>query len=294
MQLEAKCHEFAYFATLTYRPEDLPPGGTLVRADMAGFLKRFRARLDYERPGARVRFSGCGEYGSGDGKRPHYHLLLYLGATPLERLQPWRRTDSGELTYRSTLVEEAWGKGHVELGAVTPASCDYVAGYTLKKQHRGTAADYLRRHDDRTGETWQVAPEFSRHSTHPGIGALWFQKWPEDVIGSGGEFAITLPGGVHRTVPGYFLRLLKRSSDRVARGLPPLPGLEVYAGAEDIIAKAREQRAGERTLRDLARVDGCREKLAAMHVSERERIAEYREHMLRAREFKRATSGDVL
>lgn len=282
MQLEAACHEFAYFATLTYAPEFLPQGGTLVPSHMSGFLKRFRARLDYEFPGARLRFSGCGEYGT-LGQRPHYHVLLYLGSTVLPDLRPWRRSESRELLHRSELVEEAWGMGHVELGSVTPKSCDYVAGYVLKGQHRGTTEAYLRRTDPETGETWQVAPEFSRHSTRPGIGATWFQQWPRDVVGSDGRAGIVLRGGLRRSVPAYFLRLLKRSSARVAAGLPPLEGLEGLDGLEDVIAAERELRGRERSALDLRSAGGDRELLAAMQAADRERVAEYREHMLSQR-----------
>lgn len=268
-------HEFAYFATLTYEPEFLPDGATLVPSHLSAFLKRLRRRLEYLFPGARMRFSACGEYGT-EGRRPHFHVMLFLGSTALPDLYPWRRSDAGELLYRSTLVEEAWGMGHVELGSVTPASCDYVSKYSLKRITGDRALEYLRRFDGETGETWQVAPEFSRHSTRPGIGAPWFLKWHCDVVSVDGKAGIVLAGGERRSVPGYFLRLLKRSSERVASGKPALPGLEGLEGIEDIVSLARSEDAAERAVADLRKVSGDRRLLAAMMERDRERVAEYR------------------
>lgn len=292
MQLEAKCHEFGYFVTLTYAPEHLPEGGALVRAHPEQFLKRFRSRFAYHFRGALVRHAGCGEYGE-DGQRPHYHVVLYTGATSLPDLYPWRKSDSGHLLYRSPLVEEAWGMGHVEIGSVTEDVCDYVAGYILKKQQRGSDAEYLARHCDVTGKRWEVPPEFAFFSRRPGIGMTWFQRFPGDVLGDG-KFRVVLRGGEPRSMPVYFLRLLERSSQRVARGLPAIPGLEAYAGMEDVIRKARDEAARDRTTFDLRKVGGSREALAKMHADDRERVAEVREYALKQSALLRGGSRDVL
>lgn len=281
MQLEARCHAFAYFITLTYAPEFLPPGATLVPDHLSGFLKRLRARLQYDEPSARVRFAGVGEYGE-KGKRPHYHLMAYTGDTQLA-LKPWRRSESGELLHRSALVESAWGMGSCEIGAVTPRSCDYVAGYLLKGTkarpgRRGSDDEYLTRFDSQTGEVWKVAPEFGRYSNRPGIGAPWFQRWPHDVIGSDGSFCITLRGGDRRPVPGYFLRLLKRNTERVAAGLPPLDGLEDFTDAESLVSMARFEAGQKRAASDLSDVGGDRQMLAALRAADQKRVEEFWSH----------------
>lgn len=279
MQLEARCHEFAYFATLTYADEFLPEGKSLWKPHVPQFLNRFRARLRDRVRGARVRFSGCGEYGT-QGLRPHYHLMLFLGETELGDLSPWRRSESGELMYRSTLLEQSWGMGQCELGSVTPQSCDYVAGYVVKKLGGDRQAEFLRRIDEATGESFSVSPEFACHSRMPGIGALWFQKWHGDVVAADGKAEIVLRGGERRSMPDYFLRLLKRNSERVAAGKPPIEGLEGLEDLDAVIAGARSRAAGERTLRELRDVGGDRELLAAMHAKDRERVAAYREYLL--------------
>ena len=69
---ESKCYDDNCFVTLTYSPEHLPKGGTLVRKHLQDFIKRLRtANLD-----RKIRVFYCGEYGS-ELSRPHYHLCLF-------------------------------------------------------------------------------------------------------------------------------------------------------------------------------------------------------------------------
>lgn len=314
MQLEAKMHEFGYFATLTYDDEFLPDCGSLVPADLSGFLKRLRANLDYRVPGARVRFSGCGEYGK-QRKRPHYHVMLFLGDLALPDLFPWRESESGETLYRSKFVEDAWKKGFVELGGVTAGSCDYVAKYMLKQVRGDRVSEYLLRSDDVTGEVLKsshaagtphsVLPEFTKHSTHPGIGASWFAKWHRDVVSIDGKAGIVLRGGERRSVPVYFLRMLKNNSqlrfdiEQHEAGMVGLegaalkearkrlvsmrarlvPGLEGLDGIEDIVKLSRSIDGRAFAVKELREVGGDRVLLAAMQVAERERISEYRAYL---------------
>lgn len=137
IMLEASVHAKASFVTLTYSPENLPPGGTLVPRDLQLFLKRVRKRAD-------VRFFGVGEYGDLSG-RPHYHLALF-GIAPEEH---------------EVFVAPSWQAGFSYSGTLTCDSAQYIAGYVTKKM---TSKDDVRlngRH-----------PEFARMSLRPGIGAL--------------------------------------------------------------------------------------------------------------------------
>lgn len=272
-------HAAAYFVTLTYAPEHLPPGGTLRPMDLVAFLKRYRTRLARAFPGARLRFGGCGEYGT-KGKRPHYHAMLFQHEVALPDLVPWRRTEHGEVLYRSALVESAWGLGHVEIGTVTAASCNYVASYVVKRVTGDAAAEYLRRHDGATGETWQVAPEFWRASRMPGIGAPWFLKWHRDVVQVNGAWQLVLRGGERHAVPAYFMRLLERNSHRISLGLDPLPGLESLAGIEDVVASERSAVGRRLAVQALAKHNGDRAALAAAELRDRERNDEYQALMI--------------
>jgi hypothetical protein len=274
MRLEAEMHAHSYFATLTYGDEHVPRDGSLRPSDLVRFIRDYRYRVRCLVPGATVRFAGCGEYGT-QGKRPHFHVMLFQGDAELPDLVPWRRADGGEVIMRSALVEEAWGLGFVELGSVSAASCNYVTNYVVKRVTGDAAAEYLRRHDGATGETWQVSPEFFRASRMPGIGAPWFLKWHRDVVQSDGRFELVLRGGERHSVPPYFFRLLERSAHRVTLGKEPLPGLEGLDGIEDVVAMHRGSVGARLAMEALAKVNGDRVALAAVEAADRARIAEY-------------------
>lgn len=139
IMLESLTHAHCSFLTLTYAPEHLPDGGTLVPRDVQLFLKRLRKVI----APLTLRYFFVGEYGD-QSQRPHYHAALFgLG---VEHIQ---------------YVQSAWPYGHVHLGDLSFESSGYIAGYVTKKL---TAKDDLRlngRH-----------PEFSRMSLRPGIGAV--------------------------------------------------------------------------------------------------------------------------
>lgn len=135
--LESFIHRDCCFLTLTYAPEHIPEGGTLVPRDVQLFLKRLRKSVP-----VKIRYFFVGEYGD-ISERPHYHAAIFgLPVTAVD------------------IMQNAWGKGHVYLGDLTPDSARYVAGYVTKKM---TGKDDMRlngRH-----------PEFARMSLRPGIGA---------------------------------------------------------------------------------------------------------------------------
>jgi len=125
------------FVTLTYRPEDLPPGGTLVPKHTQNWFKRLRKEL----PPSSLRYYLVGEYGD-QSQRPHYHAAIF-GLGP-----------------QSSLFQETWKKGRVYPGTLTPHSAQYIAGYVTKKLTKKDDPALQGRH-----------PEFARMSNRPGIAA---------------------------------------------------------------------------------------------------------------------------
>ena len=148
--LESLGHENNYFLTLTYDDDHLPSSGALQREDVQKFLKRFRARF------GKVRYFGCGEYGT-KNKRPHYHLILF-GAN----ITDLRHVGNG--LYESKIVKEIWPFGFHYLGFVSYASCNYVAQYSTKKV------------------VGDVSDEFLMASTDPGIGYDWCKEHLSKVL----------------------------------------------------------------------------------------------------------------
>lgn len=195
MMLEALVHPSASFATLTYSPENLPDGGTLVPRDLQLWLKRFR-----KQSGVPVRYFGVGEYGDFSW-RPHYHLALFGVGREAE-----------------PLVRSTWGLGHVMLGDLTLASAGYIAGYVTKKM--------TQQKDDRLEGRF---PEFARMSTRPGIGAPAIgdvaaalqNRHGWDEIGRTGDVPAALRVGPSKMPLGRYLRgRLRLAMNFVEKGEP--------------------------------------------------------------------------
>lgn len=150
--------------TLTYAPEHLPPGGTLIPEHLSGFVKRVRARIGLAQS---LRFFGVGEYGDRT-QRPHYHLIVFgLG-----------------VGYASTF-KACWRFGSVDVRELSSNFCTYICGYIVKGM-RGRA-------DLRLGGRY---PEFVRSSRRPGIGALAVDALVDSFTRPGGVEAIRQEGDI--------------------------------------------------------------------------------------------------
>lgn len=197
MAHELQLHERSSFVTLTFSDEYLPPDYSVNVRDLQLFMKRLRKALGHER----VRYFACGEYGDNNG-RPHYHLLLYGYDFPDRVI--WRRTGSGQFTYRSAFLESVWPFGHCEVGTVTLQSMNYVARYMLKKINGEAKEEHYLRVHPLTGELCRVNQEFVVMSSRPGIGSGWFEKFASDAFPS--DFVVI--DGVKRPVPRYYMKKL--------------------------------------------------------------------------------------
>lgn len=132
------------FLTLTY--EKAPP--FLIKKDLSDFIKRLRNA----HPDIKIRFFGCGEYGS-KNDRPHFHVLIFGYGFPDKKLI---KSYEGSNLYQSQELSKLWKFGLSSIGEVCLKSCAYVARYTSKKvgSSRGD--------------------EFVLMSRRPGIGAKFF------------------------------------------------------------------------------------------------------------------------
>lgn len=204
---ELKYHNTACFITLTYRPEDLPKNGTLVKKHFQDFMKRLRAR----NPDTRISYYMCGEYGQvcdNCGKsyplhkpshknysgctewskglgRPHYHAILY--GIDFTDKKEWKTSKAESIIYTSETLDNIWGKGFTTIGDVTFESCAYVARYVTKKMN-GEKAEFhyskILEYDSETGEatkTVMLEPEYATMSRNPAIGLQWIEDYMSDV-----------------------------------------------------------------------------------------------------------------
>lgn len=130
---ETQIHICNYFLTLTYSDDNLPLNDNgdslIVKYDLQLFFKRLRKRN-------KCRYFAVGEYGTKYG-RAHYHAIIFA-KKPIQ--------------YET--FQQAWGKGFIHLGNVTPKSIQYVAKYILKK----------------SGSDKDRPPPFALMSRRPGLG----------------------------------------------------------------------------------------------------------------------------
>lgn len=132
---ENKVSQSAHFLTLTYDDSTIPIGDecySLCKSDVQLFTKKLRKASE-----TKLRYYTVGEYGTLTD-RPHYHSIMF-----------------GMLPNLCAKLPEIWGKGHVQIGDVTPASIHYVTKYVINKK------------SDVKGRE----PPFSLMSRRPGIGS---------------------------------------------------------------------------------------------------------------------------
>lgn len=126
LQQEQKNAGNSVFLTLTYNEENIVLGKndipTLYKKDYQDFIKRLRknCKKHYTRSEAKnsIKYYACGEYGSSETSRPHYHAILF------------NHPDA----YRNNieLFEKDWGKGIITATPVTPERIYYTTGYVIK------------------------------------------------------------------------------------------------------------------------------------------------------------------
>lgn len=228
MMHEAQSSEHQYghsFVTLTYRDKNASTPAERARGKHISdnwsldktHVQKFLKRLRKSRPGDRIKYYHCGEYGYTcrhginlkDGGwcplckvgRPHYHMILFN--CEFNDKEP--HDQKGDQTYyTSPELEELWGYGFVDVGDLTLQSAGYTARYCLKKVTGINAEDHYKQIQP-DGTIENLEPEYATMSN--GIGKDWYQRFKNDVFPSG---EVPVPGGgIDRKVPRYYDEILR-------------------------------------------------------------------------------------
>lgn len=187
---EASMWENNYFLTLTYNDSNLvineeitsPDtgctyvddgtwGATLVKEHLTKFNKDLRRYFEYHYDHKGIRFYNCGEYGGLYG-RPHYHGIYFNLPLRADMLKPYKLTPEGWL-YKCDVIEKIWGKGFITVAEVNLATCNYVAGYVLKKLRNDWGKEYYYQEGR--------IPEFNNMSRIPGIGREYYEQHKKEI-----------------------------------------------------------------------------------------------------------------
>ena len=212
----ASFHKHNYFLTLTYNDQHLPKEG-VVRKHVARFIKSLQRKFNRHRrsvglPYYKFEYFYCGEYGENASMRAHYHVCLF--GLELTDLVPFKRSKRGNLTYKSSFLEECWYRGYVDVGFFTPSAAKYTAMYIQKsKRERQMGRTHWVR--DRNGFSYERNNEFSGSSKSLGLNFL--KKWTSDIFPSDNcAISEVQKDGTKKTrlfsSPAYYLRKLKEIS----------------------------------------------------------------------------------
>lgn len=175
------------FITLTYDDRHLP-GPRLVLADFQKFIKRLRRSLNHP-----IGTFYTGEYGE-KTKRPHWHAIIF-GWSPPDGI-PDGTSEVGDQYYQSKTLDNLWGKGRANYGAVTFKSAGYCARYAAKKLVHGK---------DKQHEFEPICKKSNKHA----IGKRWLEKYYWSDCFAHGE--IVLADGTKCSVPRYYEKWLKEN-----------------------------------------------------------------------------------
>lgn len=201
---EASLHEENCFITLTYSPDHLPLDHSLDKSHFQKFMKRLRKRFS----GTTIRFFHCGEYGELNG-RPHYHACIFGFDFPDKVLHTTTRV--GDKLYRSKILTKIWGKGDENqqlIGELNFKTAAYTARYIMKKITGDKADEHYRYVDEKTGEVFNIQPEYTTMSRRPGIARDWYEKYKSDVYPSDK----VIMNGVSMYPPKFYDSLLEKDN----------------------------------------------------------------------------------
>ncbi len=214
---EASRYDDNCFITLTYRPEDLPADGSLVRDHFVKFMKRLRRRfVEYFGcvidgvhrfiPVNPIRYYMCGEYGE-HFCRPHYHACLFnFEFFDKEVLAKGKDF----VLYESMTLDDVWGHGFCSIGEVTFESAAYVSRYCMKKV---TGPDRYEHYVNDDGV--MLEPEYNTMSRRPGIGRGWYDEFSAEVF----PFDEVYIRGAILKPPRYYYEMFKENSPEEAEGV---------------------------------------------------------------------------
>lgn len=177
---EAEMHRESIFLTLTYNDEHLGENRLDYR-DFQDFIREVRRQS----PGSEISYIVAGEYGK-KSKRKYWHAIIF-GFRPRDASHKYT-TDRGDKVSSSSLLDEIWGRGNTEFGAVTLLSAGYVARYSAKKLVHGNDDQHC------------YSPIFKVSSKYA-IGKRWIERNWRGVFDKG---FILGQDGTKNAIPRYY------------------------------------------------------------------------------------------
>ncbi len=187
---EASMHRSNCFLTLTIDDKHMPEDRSLDPRHWQLFAKRLRKRA------GPFRHLYSGEYGSKE-ERPHYHACIF--GLDMRRGAESFPNEAEHPLWRSAILDDIWGMGHVAIGELEYASAQYTAKYVVKSEGK-----------EKDVERWGGRkPEYISMSRggrggEGGIGTSWIKKYKMDAFGDG----VLSHQGILHAVPKFYEKVL--------------------------------------------------------------------------------------
>lgn len=232
------------FLTLTYDKENLPKDQSVKIEHFQKFMKdvryHFSSLQGEKRVYKKLKYFHCGEYGetcktcnksylyhpeSNSGLaytgcthydkqigRPHYHAIIF--GLKFDDMEIFKRTNAGEIIYKSEKLNTLWNKGFCSIGKVTFESCAYTARYIMKKINGDKAEENYKKIIDVDKDTGDiiysnVKPEYISMSRRPAIAKQHLLDNIEDICKTD-SVLIHRGNRTIQTKPSkYYMRLIK-------------------------------------------------------------------------------------
>lgn len=231
-------NEYAYADSVS-RALSLNVRYTLSIRDVQNFIKRLRKYISkhYAKHGyvfpPKIKYFAAGEYGPRTN-RPHYHIVI-IGFS-FKDLKPARMSGSNQL-FTSEALSKLWPLGNVFVGAITPKSIAYTAGYTGKKLYGDRSSSHY------FGRT----PEFLLCSQ--GIGRSYFDKYQQDIlVNDGMMLRVGKDSSLQKVpIPRAYLKWFEATSDSSS---------SKYWENYDVYLERCRAKSSEQFLKDIAYSNG--------------------------------------
>lgn len=202
--LEATYHDKNCFITLTYDDNHLPDPGQIIdcdgvvsdsplhplnKRDLQLFMKRLRKHFS----DTKIRFFGCGEYGS-HTFRCHYHLILF-GVDFTDDRVLFKKNFKGNDLFVSETLSRLWPFGFSTIADISWDTCAYVSRYCLKKRNNDLTDLY---------DMFDLTPEFTIMSRRPGIARQYYDDNKDNIYRNQEIFISDQNGSKKIRPPKYF------------------------------------------------------------------------------------------
>ena len=130
--------DYASFVTLTFK-EEYNEDKSIHKKELKAFFDRLNHKIAYREEGRKIKYFGCGEYGTKRGRK-HYHAIIFgLNPNPYDRnnhdreyvMESWKYCDPSMWTFRPHC--ECGDEEGNAIDFVNRKTIQYVAGYCQKK-----------------------------------------------------------------------------------------------------------------------------------------------------------------